>query len=181
MGKFIVGIPMPYFAVLIAMTLCLNFDLAYGASSIQRESLRDLPGVAVIVEEVPPDAQADGLSQELIRGAAERSLQSRGTRILTPAEQATTPSKPSLYVRVSTYRIQPSQYVYVVTVALKQSVALAHRPQRKMFASTWEQGVIGTPGTNSLRDATKVVEDLVASFANDFQAVNNQDAVREEK
>jgi len=172
-----------HFLMLLSVIVVLSFDssLAFGASSIQRESLRDLPGVTVVVEEVPPDAQADGLSEESIRGAAERSLQSRGTRILTPVEQASSPSKPSLYVRVSTYRIQPSQYVYVVTVALKQSVALAHRPQRKMFASTWEQGVIGTPGANSLGDATKVVEDLVSAFANDFQTVNNQEAVREEK
>jgi len=163
------------------VVLSFNSGLAYGSSSIQRESLRDLPGVTVVVEEIPADAQADGLSEELIRTAAERSLQSRGTRILTPAEQATTPSKPSLYVRVSTYRTQTNQYVYVVTVALKQSVVLAHRPQRKMFASTWEQGVIGTPGANSLGETTKVVEELVSTFVSDFQAVNNQDAVREEK
>lgn len=173
---------MQYFALLtVIVFLSLESGLAHGASSIQRESLRDLPGVAVIIEEVPSDAQTDGLSEELIRAAAERPLQSRGMRILTPAEQATTPSRPSLYVRVGTYKIQSNQYVYVVTVALKQSVALAHRPQRKMFASTWERGVIGTPGADNLREATKVVEDLVTAFANDFQAVNNQDAVREEK
>ncbi|MDF0643168.1 MAG: hypothetical protein P0111_04005 [Nitrospira sp.] len=173
---------MQSFTWLIAIVfLALESGLAHATSPIQRESLRDLPGVAVIIEEVPPDAQTDGLSEELIRAAAERPLQSRGMRILTPAEQATTPSKPSLYVRVGTYKIQSDQYVYVVTVALKQSVLLAHRPQRKMFASTWEQGVIGTPGAKSLPDAAKVVEDLVTAFANDFQAVNNQDAIREEK
>ncbi|SLM46553.1 exported protein of unknown function [Nitrospira japonica] len=172
---------MHYLVLLSAIVWSFTSGVAHGASSIQRESLRDLPGVTVVVEEVPSDAQAEGLSEELIRAAAERSLQSRGTRILTPVEQASSPSKPSLYVRVGTYRIQSNQYVYVVTVALKQSVVLAHRPQRKMFASTWEQGVIGTPGANSLGEATKVVEDLVSAFANDFQAVNNQDAVREEK
>jgi hypothetical protein len=173
---------MPYLLVLIAIVLA-SFDssLALGASSIQRESLRDLPGVALIVEEVPADAEADGLSQELIRAAAERSLESRSLRILTPAEQANTPSKPSLYVRVGTYKIQPGLYVYVTTVALKQSVVLAHRPQRKMFASTWEQSVMGTPGVDNLGEATTVVENLVAVFANDFQAVNSQDAIREEK
>jgi len=173
---------MQYLMLLIAITFwCLNFGLAHGGSSIQRESLRDLPGVAVIIEEVPADAKADGLSEDLIRAAAERSLQSRGMRILSPVEQANTPSQPSLYVRVSTYKIQSGQYVYVVTVALKQSVVLAHRPQRMMFASTWEEGVIGTPGVNNLTQATKVVEDLVTVFSNDFQAVNNEGAVREEK
>ena len=173
---------MQYLMVLIAITVCcFNIGLAHGSSSIQRESLRYLPGVAVIIEEVPEDAKADGLSEELIRAAAERSLQASGTRMLTPVEQAKTPSKPSLYVRVGTFKIQSGLYVYVVTVALKQSVVLAHRPERLMIASTWEEGVIGTPGVNNLKQATKVVEDLVTVFSNDFQAVNNQEGVREEK
>lgn len=167
--------------VLIAFTfVCLNFGFAQAATPIQRDSLRYLPGVAVIIEEVPADAKADGLSEDLIRAAADRSLQSSRVTVLTPAEQANTPSKPSLYVRVSTYRIRSGLYAYAVTVALKQSVVLAHRPQRTMVATTWEEGVIGTPGPNNLHQATKAVEDLVTVFVRDFQAANNQDAVREE-
>ena len=96
-------------------------------------------------------------------------------------EGAKTPSKPFLYVRVGTYKIEADLYAYAVTVALKQFVALAHRPQRKMSASTWEQGLIGAPGSRNIGQVANTVEELVKRFANDFLAVNAAEAVREEK
>lgn len=164
------------------MTLAyVNLGMAQVSAPIQRESLRYLPGVTLAIEEIEADARADGLSEETIRNAVELTLQSNGIRILTPVERSNTPSKPYLYVRVGTYKIQSGLYAYAVMVTLKQLVALAHRPQRTMFASTWEQGLIGTPGSGNIAQVTNAVEDLVKRFANDFLAVNAGEAVREER
>jgi len=167
--------------VTVMMLAYVTLGMAQVSAPIQRESLRYLPGVTLAIEEIEADAKADGLSEEAIHNAVERTLQASGIPILTPVEGAKTPSKPFLYVRVGTYKIESDRYAYVVTVSLKQLVALAHRPQRKMSASTWEQGLIGAPGSRSLGQATNTVEDLVKRFANDFLAVNAGEAVREEK
>ena len=173
---------MRYLVIAILFTLpYLNLGVAQGAAPIQVESLRYLLGVAVVIEEIEAEAKADGLSEEAIRTAVELTLQSSGIRILTPVERSNTPSQPSLYVRVSTYKTESSLYAYAVTVALKQLVALAHRPQRTMFASTWEQGIIGTSGSHAIKQAPKTVEDLIKKFANDFLAANPSEAVIEEK
>ena len=53
--------------VVMAMMLAfvyLDLSLAHAANPDQRESLRGLPGVQVVIEDIRPDAQADGLSQE---------------------------------------------------------------------------------------------------------------------
>ncbi|HSL05553.1 MAG TPA: hypothetical protein VK901_18660 [Nitrospiraceae bacterium] len=173
---------MRYGVMMTVMILAyVNLGMAQVSAPIQRESLRYLPGVTLAIEEIETDAKADGLSEEAVHNAVERTLQSSGIPILTQVEGSKTPSKPFLYVRVATYKIESGLYAYAVTVALKQLVALAHRPQRKMSASTWEQGLIGEAGSRNIGQVTKTVEDLVKRFANDFLAVNAGDAVREEK
>ena len=57
--------------------VCLDLSLAHPANPDQRESLRGLPGVQVLIEDIRPDAQADGLSQEAIRTAVELILRSK--------------------------------------------------------------------------------------------------------
>jgi hypothetical protein len=170
------------YGVMITVMILAYVDLgmAQVSSPIQRESLRYLPGVTLAIEEIEADAKANGLTEEAVYKAVERTLQSSGIPILTQVEGSETPSKPFLYVRVATYKSESGFYAYAVTVALKQLVALAHRPQRKMSASTWEQGLIGT-GSRNMGQVTKTVEDLAKRFANDFLAVNAGDAVREEK
>jgi hypothetical protein len=65
------------------MTLgCLDPSLAQTRDQ-QRESLRGLQGVEVVVEDIKPDAQMDGLSQESIRATVELILRSKGIRVLT--------------------------------------------------------------------------------------------------
>ena len=173
---------MRYGVMVIVMILAyVSLGMAQVSAPIQRESLRYLPGVTLAIEEIEADAKADGLSEEAIRNAVELTLQSSGIPILTPVEGSKTPSKPFLYVRVGTYKIESGLYAYVVTVALKQLVALAHRPQRRMSASTWEQGQIGAPGSHNIAQVTNTVEDVVKRFASDFLAVNAGEAVREEK
>ena len=173
---------MRYGVMITVMILAyVNLCMAQVSAPNQRESLRYLPGVTLAIEEIEADAKADGLSEEAVHNAVERTLQSSGIPILTPVEGSKTPSNPFLYVRVATYKIESGLYAYAVTVALKQLVALAHRPQRKMSASTWEQGLIGASGSRNIGQITNTVEDLVKRFANDFLAVNAGDAVREEK
>jgi hypothetical protein len=97
------GDAMRYVMMAILITLT-GFDLiqAHAATSEQRELLRGLQGVEVVIEDIKPDAQADGLSQEALRTAVELILGSRGIRALTPSERSAMPVKPSLYAHVGT-------------------------------------------------------------------------------
>src|SRR5262245_63675869 len=105
----------------ILITLaCLDLSFAQTRDQ-QRESLRGLPGVEVVVDEMKADAQVDGLSQESIRAAVELILRSKGIRVLTPAERSETPSKPSLYASAGTAKQVSSHYAFRVKSELQTS------------------------------------------------------------
>ena len=59
-------------AMMVAF-VCLDLSPTHAANPDQRESLRGLPGVQVLVEDIRPDAQADGLSQEAIRTGTDKN------------------------------------------------------------------------------------------------------------
>ena len=163
---------MRYAVMAILMTLtCLDLSLAQTRDQ-QRESLRGLQGVEVVIEDVKPDAQADGLSREAIRAAVELILRSNGIQVLTRSESLKTPAAPYLYVRVSTSNHSSDPFAYAVTVALMQKVSLAHSAQQMMSATTWEKGSVGTTGHSNVRQVINSVESKVKEFANDFLAVN---------
>ena len=160
-------------AMLMA-SVCLDLSLAHAASPDQRESLRGLPGVQVLIEDIRPDAQADGLSQEAIRTAVELILRSSGIRILTQSERSETPSKPYLSVHVGTDKHASGQYSFNARVELHQAVSLAHRPQHIMLAPTWfPPGKLRTVAQHNMRLwVINTIEPLVREFANDFLSVN---------
>lgn len=73
-------------AIIMALT-CLTLSTAQAAGSNERESLVGLPGVLVVIEEINPEAQTDGLSVEAIQTAVELILRSSGIPVLTPSER----------------------------------------------------------------------------------------------
>ena len=163
---------MRYAVMAILMTLtCFDLSLAQTRDQ-QRESLRGLQGVEVVIEDMRPDAQADGLSQGAIRAAVELILRSNGIQVLTRSESLKTPAAPYLYVRVSTSNHSSNLFAYAVTVAFMQKVSLVHSAQQMTSATTWEKGSVGTTGHSNVRQVINSVESKVKEFANDFLAVN---------
>ena len=165
---------MRYVVMAILMTLT-GFDLSMAQTrDQQRESLRGLQGVEVVIEDIKSDAQVDGLSQEAIRAAVELILRSSGIRVLTQSERSETSSKPYLYVHVGTDKTSSGQYSFNSRVELHQAVSLVHRPQQIMLAPTWfPPGKFRTVGQQNMRLwIINSIEPLVREFANDFLAVN---------
>jgi hypothetical protein len=165
---------MRYIVMAIVMALtCLNLSTAQAeATTGQRESLRELSELVVVIEKISPDAQADGLSEEPIRAAVELILRSGGIRVLTLSEKPMTPSSPYLYVQVNTYK---NEFLYAVNVRveLDQQITLVHRPQYTMAATTWTRNWIGVVGQTKMREViSSIIEPQVKEFANDFLAVN---------
>jgi hypothetical protein len=140
--------------------------------AMQRASLEGLQGVAVVIENIKPDAHADGLSAEAIRTAVELILRSNGIRVVTQSETIKTPAAPYLYVRVSTLKNSSGLYSYDVTVTLSQVVSTVNRPLDRILAATWDNSSIGSTGAANLSKVIDSVESLVKTFANDYLAAN---------
>lgn len=155
----------------IAVLVWGNIGVADALDSGSRESLRGIFGLGLVIEEVSPDASADGLSQEAIRSAVEQTLRSKGVRLL--AERTRSGSSPYLYISVNTLKEELGLYAYSVTVDLKQFVGLLSMKNKKTWGTTWSASVIGMVRQENVNQIiADAVEPLIKDFTDDFVAAN---------
>src|ERR671924_598657 len=67
--------------------------------SYQNSSLRGLPGVRVLLTDLNPDAERDGLIKSEVQMDVELRLRNAGIRVLTEEEWHKVPRAPMLYVK----------------------------------------------------------------------------------
>ena len=150
-----------------------NMEMVQALDSGSRESLRGISGIGVIVEEISPDASADGLSQDAIRTAAELILRSKGIRVLTNIDRTRLGSVPYLYININTLKEELGVYAYAVNVDLKQVVGLLSMKGAQAWGATWSASVVGAVGETNVRQIiADGVEPLVKDLAHDFLLAN---------
>ena len=163
------------YALIVALIVLSHLDTnAARAGRVEdRESLRRLPGVEVIVETFLAEEEAAGFSRDAIRTNVELVLQANGVRILSGAERLQTSSAPFLYVKVNPLKHSNAEtYCLAIEVELHQAVSLTNRPEQRMSARTWNRVQVAMIGEQITGRVTEVVEPLVKQFANDFLTVN---------
>lgn len=139
----------------------------------QADTLRALPGVYFVVENVSAAAEADGLTTDQIRRDVEFQLRRAGIHIMSEAEWSRTPGRPFLYVRVSLAKSGP-RYAYHLEVQLLQRVKLERYlelppVQVPTWAAPEEVGIIET---EQLQDLRRYLADQMARFIGAYLAVN---------
>ena len=165
---------MRYLLIVVLILLShLDISAARAGRGEDRESLRRLPGVEVIVETFLPEEEAAGFSRDTIRIGVELILQSNGIRLLSESERLETTSAPFLYVKVNPLKHGSADtYCLTIEVELHQAVSLMNRPEQRMSARTWKRVQVAIIGEHITGRVTEVVEPLIKQFANDFLTVN---------
>lgn len=141
--------------------------------TLDRESLRDLDGVRVEVEELTSTAKARGISAERLRTAIESRLHQAGIRVQHDGEFPT--GDPVLRVRVTTSAERDGLIAYVVELDFTQIVFLRRNPIVTFNrGQTWK-----TPMqirlAASARLAASVLQELavqVGQYVADYMSVN---------
>jgi len=169
---------MRYVVMVMAMVMALTcFEQSEAKTSIlqamQRESLRELPGVLLAIEEIGQDAKGDGLLEDEVQTAVELVLRSNGIQLLNEEQHRASRSGPMLHISVTATK-HPSGNLYAVafSIQLVQAVSLVHRPETTLFVITWEHHVSGFVGSDRIREAPAQLDPIIKKFANDFLAVN---------
>lgn len=139
----------------------------------QADTLRALPGVYFIVENVSPAAEADGLTTDQIRRDIELQLRRAGIHIMSEAEWSRTPGKPFLYARVSLAKSGP-RYAYHLEVQLLQRVKLERYLELPpVQVPTWSAPEeIGVIDAEQLQHVRRYLADQMARFITAYLAVN---------
>ena len=146
------------------------------ASHFERESLRGLTEVLVMIDVSPSDPERDGVSEQAIRTAVEAILRSSGIKVLTREESQTGLPAAILNVTANAVQSNPaSVYGFNVTAVLYQQVRLAHRPEVDTPAITWGKSITGAVHSTSLkRYVMRDAESIAKDFANDFLSMNTR-------
>ena len=165
---------MPYVLIVVLIVLSHLDTVAARAGRVEdRESLRRLPGVEVIVEKFLSEEEVAGFSQDGIRTGVELVLQSNGVRLLSASERLQTASAPFLYVKVNPFKHSSAEtYCLAIEVELHQAVSLMNRPEQRISARTWNRVQVAIIGDQITERVTELVEPLIKQFANDFLTVN---------
>jgi hypothetical protein len=137
-----------------------------------RHTLNGLEGVAVVVESVKSDAEADGLDMGELQTDVELKLVQAGIKVLHHDEWMETAGHPWLYVSVNTMKYLAS-YFFSVDVQLKQDVSLPRDPSILTSSATWEVGSIGFAVPQSFPEKIREsVSIYVNQFIGDFLSAN---------
>lgn len=139
-----------------------------------RETLRGLAGVAVVVETLKEDAEADGLKATDLQADTEQKLEQAGIEVLSHEQWRDTPGRPWLYVSVNTIKYLAS-YFFSVDVQLKQDVSLPRDPSLLTSSATWEVGSIGFVIAPDLSEKIRgSVGGYVNHFIRDYLTANGK-------
>ena len=67
----------------------------------QRQTLAGLRGISIVVEDVNPDAEKDGLTAATLHADMQQKLRQAGVPVLTEDQAARAPGSPHLYLKLS--------------------------------------------------------------------------------
>jgi hypothetical protein len=131
-----------------------------------RETLKGLKAIAVVVEDLKPEAERDGITQSQLQTDVELRLRQLGVLVDTESLEY-------LYVHVRAIKTTGvSGYAYSALAEVRQPVMVA-RTGQGVFAATWSQELLATtPLTRASQSVREDVRDLVDSFINAYLSVN---------
>lgn len=143
----------------------------------QRESLKNLPGVRVLVEGFRNHAEDAGFDKQTFQTDVELKLRLAGIKVAEHLDW------PWLYVNVNAlHRERNRNSAYSISLELYQRVLLVSQvgsdPGKSSEgalvssgteATTWDRGWLGVGGVDDVRTAVK---NLIDTFINDWLAVN---------
>jgi len=139
-----------------------------------RLSLKGLPGVYLMVEDLRLEIEEDGLTRNEIHGLAQELLSSAGIRLLSETEWQETPGRPWLYLYAHVMRreyVDERVYVFNISIEVKQQVRLARAQEAEpLHATTWSRAILGKSGW--LEDIRKGVEICLQDFVEAYRSVN---------
>lgn len=141
----------------------------------ERVTLAGLTGVHVVVEEVTPDGEREGLTRASLQAEVEQRVRRAGLRPLTATEALAAAGRPTLQVRVVLLRAReaPQLYVYSVDLTLRQQIRLVRDRAVESFAVTWsENREVGAVPATRLAAVREAVRAKVDQFTQAWQIVN---------
>jgi hypothetical protein len=139
----------------------------------ERESLKGLLGVEVLVEPLDSEIEQAGLSTDKLQEDIRQRIHKAGVKVLTERERLANPAAAVLIVRVDTLHDRIGRYFYSADLLLTQRVKLQTRAETEVSAVTWKKlGTVSTVADDNVKHLEDQVLRKVDQFIKDYLAVN---------
>jgi len=160
--------------LVIVLTLTLQSPVFAINGKSNRATLRGLSGVGVLVEQLAPEVEKEGLIKNQLQIEVELKLKMAGIKVLTKEECLKTPGEPYLYINinVNTAKTESDIYPYSIDVLLMQKVSLLRDPKQTTYAVTWSTGGVGSIEKSILSQLRGSVEEMVDLFIKTYLSEN---------
>ena len=138
---------------------------------LQRETLKGLPGVEVVIYDISDGLKKRGITEELIKNDVEVRLRKAGIKVFmsNSDRKFLTSGRPQLIVSMFYYKSESCSAVDM-NLGLSQDATLHRNSFFGARTETWEYGFLGINlGTRPIKNATG---DVVDQFINDYLAAN---------
>ncbi len=161
-------------STIMAMLLLALAAQPTAAQNAVRSTLTGLPGVRLVVDDIPLDAERDGLTTASLRIEVELLLGQAQIKMLDLETWNKTPGKPRLQVSLAAVKNQLGTYGYNLDVQLFQTIQLSRQSSITVEAPTWEAPImVHLANVTRLRDGLRQdVEDKIGAFVSAFLAAN---------
>ena len=134
-------------------------------------SLAGLKGVGIVIEDIDPAIEKEGLTSTQIQKDVEEKLRTAGIKILSDVELTKSQGMPYLYVNIFTFKDEDI-YAYHITLELKQMVSLVRKASVKQSVATWKISGGGTVGALKLATIRTAVGEYINAFIKAYFAAN---------
>ena len=159
---------------ILTITICLLLGPAVSAwpgneyDPYERDILKGIPVIQVMVDPLEPDAERDGLTNTQLKTDVEVRLRKAGIRV------ASSGLFPVLRLIVKELKRSASEKcVYALRLELLQEIALVRNRSVSFNAATWEYSYLGEVGADKFsRTVRDNVADMVDHFINAYLEYN---------
>ncbi len=159
-------------AGLLWFALCTSDARAQESGQQGIPSLVGITAMGIVIEDLLPAVEQEGLTAGQIRHDVEQKLRAAGINIRHEDELAKIPGMPYLYVNIFTFKDEEDLYAYHITLELKQMVALVRKPAVKQSVGTWKISGGGTVGARKLGNIRTFVAEYTDAFIKAYRAAN---------
>ena len=156
-------------ALLSVASLVCAFDNKY-----EKETLRGIQALHVIVHDLDPEIEEFGLTKEKVKQDLEAKLRTAGIKLISKEESLKAPGAPFLSLMVGTLRAfttKDTEFYFVsIVIKLRQSVYLERKSKTKIPGiATWSHTRFGINFAHNIRSE---VNSAIDKFIDAYLSVN---------
>jgi len=153
--------------------LLISFALAATASAQSSTSiLRGIGPIAVVIQDLDPEATREEFTVDLIRTDVEVELRKAGIRVVNRDALDDNSGRPYLFITVNTARGALSVYAYSIEMRFQQNATLTRNPDVTLSVSTWNRSVVGTERGTRLPMLREKIKEMTMAYINEYLAAN---------